>query len=73
MEQCTREDLRAEIIATVFVADNGEPIVNAVESSDFTSDKPIFCVGPCGQDFSSWQDALAHLPTQPNQAGQGVE
>lgn len=63
-QPCTREDLRAEIIATVFVADNGEPIVEAVESSDFTSEKPIFCVGPCGQDFSSWQDALDHLAKQ---------
>jgi hypothetical protein len=63
-QPCTHEDLRAEVIATAFVTDNGDPITE-IESYDLVKVELYFC-GPCGQDFDTWQDALDHLPTNNN-------
>jgi hypothetical protein len=60
---CAIDDLRVEIIATVYVDENGDAL-NQVESSNLYSDRPYFCVGPCEQDFATWEEARAHLAAQ---------
>lgn len=59
---CNRDDLRVEITATALVSGEGEPRLDAIENGDAREcTQPYFCVGPCGQDFGDWDDAIAHL------------
>jgi hypothetical protein len=76
-QQCTREDLRVEIIANAYVNDLGQPVID--EYSERTSGindipKPYWCSGECGEhglgtSFATWEEALAHV----GKAGEDIE
>ncbi len=64
---CTRDDLRVVVIANAEVDNLGQPIQDehmlrtaGIEDTEM----PYFCVGPCDQDFVTWEEAQAHLAAQ---------
>lgn len=66
-QPCKRDDLRVELVTNSEVDDDGRPTVTLFTDQDFDINsgvEPWFCVGPCGGNFSTWEDALAHLPKQ---------
>jgi hypothetical protein len=63
-KQCTREDLRVEIVMSTPVSDNGEAVTTNLSGIyDIETNNPYYCTN-CDFDCESVEQLLEHLPKE---------